>query len=306
MKHYRLCLILASLSLLLTGCGTSGLYQITLITDGDHQLTGTYPGDLLMLGGQAVLLPDATLQGSIHLVSGQLDVQGKVYGDVTLLGGDLTLGSSARLGGNLNLGGGAFHPMPGSIVEGRIHTGSGIPLPDLPEHGSSPLSVTLLRNLLNALLLGLAAAFLTRYFPRGVVRVGEAAIRHMLVSGSVGLLVGTIGISLLVTMAYTILLIPVSLLGLFSLGLAVVFGWIGLGVSAGRLIGRVLNRAFSPTISAFIGTLVLVLVLEWLTSIPLIGGLLGIVVAAIGLGAVSLTRFGLQKFVPASDTDLPN
>lgn len=96
----------------------------------------------------------------------------------------------------------------------------------------------MLRNLINALLLGLAAAFLMRFFPRDVARVGEAAARHTLVSGSIGLLVGVIGISLLVMMAYTILLIPVSLLGLLGLGLAIVFGWIGLGSMVGTLLSR--------------------------------------------------------------------
>jgi len=301
MKTARLLLLLASLSLLLTACGADGLYQVTLITDGEHQLTGVYPGDLLILGGRATLLPDAALQGSLHLVSGQLDLQGQVFGDVTLLGGDLTLSPSARLGGNLNLGGGTLHPSPGSVIEGRIHTGSGIPLPDLPKRDPSPPGVTLLRSLINALLLGLAAALLTRYYPHGIARVGEAASRHTLVSASIGLLVGVVGISLLVTMAYTILLIPVSLLGLFVLGLAVVFGWIGLGTTAGRLIGRTLNRPLSPAISAFVGTLVFVLVLELLASIPLVGGLLGIIVAAISLGAVSLTRFGFQTFIPVTE-----
>jgi hypothetical protein len=306
MKTNHLLLVLASLSLLLTACGANGLYQVTLITDGEHQLTGAYPGDLLMLGGKATLLHDFTLKGSLHLVSGQLDLQGKVLGDVTLLGGDLTLSPSAHLGGNLNLGGGTFHPSPGSVIEGRTHTGSGIPLPDLPERNATPLGATLHRNLLNALLLGLAAAFLTRYFPHSIARVGEAASRHALVSGSIGLLVGVVGISLLVTMSYTILLIPVSLLGLFALGLAVVFGWIGLGMMAGRLIGQIWNRPLSPAKSAFIGTMAFVFVLELISSMPLVGSLLGIIVAAIGLGAVALTRFGLQQYVPVSDFDLPS
>jgi hypothetical protein len=301
MKTIRSLMLLASLSLLLTACGANGLYQVTLITDGEHQLTGAYPGDLLMLGGKATLLPNFILKGSLHLVSGQLDLQGKVFGDVTLLGGVLNLSPSARLGGNLNLGGGTLHPSPGSVIEGRTHTGSGIPLPDLPERNATPLGATLLRNLLNALLLSLSAAFLARYFPRGITWVGEAASRHTLVSGSIGLLVGVVGISLLVTMAYTILLIPVSLLGLLALGLAVVFGWIGLGATAGRLIGRVLKRRLSPAKSAFIGTLAFVLVLELISSLPLVGALLGIIVAAIGLGAVSLTRFGFQTFTPATE-----
>jgi hypothetical protein len=302
MRPTPLLLILVPISLFLTACGANGLYQVTLITDGDHQLNGAYPGDLLMLGGQATLPPDAIVQGSIHIISGQLDVQGQVSGDVTLLGGDLDLGPSARLGGNLNLGGGTLLSSPDSVIEGRTHTGSGIPLPDLPERDSSPLGGTLFRNLINALLLGLAAAFLMHCFPIGVSRVGEAATRHTLVSGSVGLLVGVIGISLLVTMAYTVLLIPVSLLGLLGLGLAVIFGWIGLGVTVGKLMCRLLNRPLSPSKSAFVGMVVFVLILELLSSIPLIGGLLGITVAAIGLGAVSLTRFGWQTFVPASET----
>lgn len=306
MKRARLLLILASLSLLLTACGADGLYQVTFITDGEHQLTGVYPGDLLMLGGQATLLPDATLQGGLHLVSGQLDLQGQVLGDVTLLGGDLTLGPSARLRGNLNLGGGTYHPAPGSMVEGRIHTGSGIALPNLPERDAPPPGGRLLRTLINATLLGLAAAFLTRVFPRGVARVGEAATRHSLVSGSIGLLIGVVGISLLVTMAYTILLIPVSLLGLLVLGLAVIFGWIGLAGAGGRLAGRVLQHPLSPATVAFLGTLVFTFLLHLLSAIPFIGGLLGVLVAAVGLGAVALTRFGLQPFIPVGDGDLPN
>lgn len=304
MKRTCLLLLLAAMSLLLTACGADGLYRVTLITDGAHRLTGDCTGDMLMLGGQATLSSDATLHGSAHVLAGQLEVQGWVQGDVTLLGGRLTLGPTARVGGNLNLGSGTYHSSPGAIIEGRTHAGSGIALPDLPERGSQPLGGKLLRNLVSAALLGLAAALLARMFPRGVARVGEAAVRHALVSGAVGLLVGVVGLSLLVTMAYTILLIPVSVLGLFVLGLAIAFGWIGLGVTAGRLTGQALKRPLSPAKSAFLGTLACVFALEWLSSIPFIGGLFGIVVAAVGLGAVALTRFGWQRFVPASDADL--
>ncbi len=303
MKPLRARLLLVFLSLLLTACGANGLYQVTLITDGSHQLTGHYPGDLLVLGGQATLSSQASLQGSVHLIGGQLVVQGHIVGDVTLLGGHLTLEPSARLGGNLNLGGGAYHPSPGSVIAGRIHTGANIPFPHLPERDSPPLPGALLQTLLNAILLGLTALFLARTFPNGVKRVSEAAAQHTLVSGSVGLLVGVVGISLLVTMAYTILLIPVTLLGLLVLGLAVVLGWIGLGITTGRLIERALKGSFSAEKSAFAGTLVFILGLKLLASIPVIGGLLGVVVTAIGLGAVSLTRFGLQSFIPANEAD---
>ena len=303
MRYSRLFLLLASLSLLLTACSAEGLFQVTLITSGVHELAGNYPGDLLLLGGEATVPPEATLQGSAHLISGQLNVEGQILGDVTLMGGELVLGPSASVGGNLNVGGGSYQASPGAVIEGRTHSNAGIPLPELPERASPFSAGTLLRNLLNAVLLGLLAALLVRRFPHGIQRVGEAATRHGLVSGSVGLLVGVVGISLLVTMAYTILLIPVSLLGLLALGLGVVFGWIGLGVSAGRLAAQALNRQLSPAKSAFLGTLIFMIVLELLSALPVVGGLLGIVVAANGLGAVSLTRFGLQRFVPVGDND---
>jgi hypothetical protein len=70
MKPTPLLLILVPVVLFLTACGANGLYQVTLITDGNHQLDDSYPGDLLMLGGQATLTDDAILQGSVHLVSG--------------------------------------------------------------------------------------------------------------------------------------------------------------------------------------------------------------------------------------------
>ena len=228
-------------------------------------------------------------------------MDGQINGDVAFLNGNLTLGPTARIVGTLNLGGGSYHPSPAAVIDGRVNTGTGIPLPDLPEQRAPTFWVRLYRTLVNGSLLGLVASVLARYAPKAVARVGDAAVHHSLVSGAVGLLVGVVGISLLVTMAYTILLIPVTLLGLLVLGMGVLYGWIGLGVSAGRLGVRVLKRSVKPTTTAFLGTLFVILVLELISSIPAMGGLLGIAAAVIGLGAASLTRFGLRRFVPATE-----
>jgi hypothetical protein len=143
-----------------------------------------------------------------------------------------------------------------------------------------------------------------RTFPNAVHRVGEAAMRHSLVSGAMGLLVGIVGVSVLVTIAYTILLIPITFLGLLVLAMGVIYGWIGLGVSAGRLGVRLLNRPVTPSRSAFFGTLAFVLLMEFASSIPFVGGLVGLILELVGMGAVFLTRFGLQSFTPATDEDL--
>jgi hypothetical protein len=58
-------------------------------------------------------------------------------------------------------------------------------------------------------------------------------------------------------------------------------------------------------VAAFFGMLVFMFGLELLSLIPAIGSLLGMAVAVIGLGAVSLTRFGSRQFVPAEPENLP-
>lgn len=304
MKHGRLFLLVVLLAFFLSACGSDGLYRVSLVTNDEHVFDQNLAGDLILIGGSATLPAGITLDGSAHIFSGSLNLDGKITGDVSFLNGDLTLGPTARIGGDLNLGGGSYHPSPAAVIQGRVNTGTGISLPDLPEQAAPNIWDLLLRTLINGTLLGLLAILLVRYTPKAVERVGEAATRHSLVSAAVGLLVGVVGISLLVTMAYTILLIPVTLLGIFVLGLGVLYGWIGLGVSAGRFAVRFLKRPLKASTVAFYGMLVFMFGLELLSLIPTIGSLLGIAVAVIGLGAVSLTRFGLRRFIPAEPENL--
>jgi hypothetical protein len=285
--------------LLLTGCSAKGLYSLTVITDGQHELARDVPGDLLVLGGAATLAQGAAVAGNVHVLLGELLVLGEIDGDVAFLNGRLHLGPTARVGGDLNLGGGAYSAAPGAVIAGRIDTGAGVALPSAPQRVTSGRWASLARGLVSGLLLGLVAATLARYRPAGARRVGEAATQHALASLAMGALVGLVGVSLLVTMAYTIVLIPVTLLGLASLGVAVLYGWIGLGTEVGRLSARALSRPLRPAAAAFTGTLAVMLVLELASALPAVGGLLAISLALLGLGAAALTRFGLRPFTPA-------
>lgn len=305
MKRIQIPLLIIFPIIFLTACGANGFYQLMLVTEGEHILENI-SGDLILLGGEVTLPDDVTLDGSIHILSGSMNVNGYVAGDVSFLNGDLTLGPFARISGNLNLGGGNYHASENVVIEGRVNTGTGISLPNLPEQTASTGLMRLLRVLISGLLLGSIAAVLARYTPRATQRVGEAATQHGLISGAVGLLVALVGISLLVTMAYTILLIPFTLLGLFVLGMSVLYGWISLGILAGNFGGRFLKRASNPSAAGFFGTLFFILVLELITTIPWIGGVLGIAFSLVGLGAVSLTRFGLKRFEPATYENLIN
>jgi len=80
MKNKLWILIFIFVSLAFSSCSTEGRFQLTVITEGEQHLTGTTFGDLIMLGGNTTIEPDAVLEGSAHLLSGQLDLQGKVTG----------------------------------------------------------------------------------------------------------------------------------------------------------------------------------------------------------------------------------
>lgn len=304
MNRLRNSLLALLFSLLLAACGADGLYSLTFITEGQHEMTQDIPGDLLILGGDVTVPENTSVNGNVHLLLGELTVNGEINGDISFMNGDLSLGDSALLRGDLNLGGGSFHRSPDSVIEGNVNAGAGVSLPSVSERETRVDWSFWARTILNGLLSGLIASALVRYFPSGIGRISEAITHHSLASGAMGILVGIVGISLLVTMAYTILLIPVSILMLFLLAAGVLLGWVGFGSELGRFLVQMVRRPIKPSKAAFIGMSVFMPILQLFTSIPVLGGALGIALASVGLGAVSLTRFGFRRFIPATDEDL--
>jgi hypothetical protein len=289
------CLIF--MALVTTGCGSDGRYQGTLITNGTHTLAGDILGDLILLGGEATLDQAAILRGSIHQFSGTLHLDGEVHGEASFLGGQLILGPDARIGGDLNYGGGELTGLNQAAVAGQVNTGTGLQIPSIAPQQQSLIG-TLFRWLIGALLMGLLSVVLWRYLPKHVERVSQVGLHHAGVSTAMGILVGIVGISLLVFLAYTIILIPVALLGILLMGAAIYFGWISFGIALGRFASKHLLRSLQPGARAFWGAFVFALLLNILTIIPFLGSILGIFTAILGLGAVYLTRYGTRHFEP--------
>jgi hypothetical protein len=303
MKRKLWILTLIILSVMLSACGQDGRYQMTVITEGVHPLSGTTFGDLIILGGEATLESAAALEGSTHLLAGTLSVDGEIRGDVSLMGGELILGPEARVDGDLHISGGQLSGLEHAVVDGEINTGSGIQIPAPTRQTQTPAG-TVLRWFISALVLGLVAVTLTHYLPRQISHISEAVSQHLPVSLALGMLAGIVGLSLLVLLAYTIILIPVALLGLASLGLAVIYGWLACGITLGNWAASQIKAEFGKHWAAFGGTMFFILLLNALTAIPRAGGIFGILVAATGLGAVFLTRFGLHRFIPEGELDL--
>jgi len=97
-------------------------------------------------------------------------------------------------------------------------------------------------------------------------------------------------------LAITILLIPVSLIGIVLLLVAGLFGWIAVGLEVGKRLAEAFKWELQAPAAAGMGTLVLTLVVGGLGLFPCVGWLAPFLVASIGLGAVMLTRFGSREY----------
>jgi hypothetical protein len=300
MKRKLLTLFIILPGLILTACGPEGFYQATLITKGSHTLAPKTAGDVFVFGGMITLERDAILNGSVHMFSGKLQLEGEINGDVSLLGGELNLGSLSQINGDLNHGGGDLSGFNRAAIAGQYNTGTGIQIPSVPEDGRQSLAEHIGRWLINAVIMGLFALVLMRYLPKQMNHVIEASLSHTVICTAMGALVSVVGVSLLVLLAYTILLIPVALLGLGLLGISIVYGWASYGIALGRFAARYFDNQVHTGWLTFVSVFIFMLFLNLLTAIPIIGGILGILISIGGLGAVFLTRFGMRRFIPES------
>ena len=287
-------------------------------------------GDLVIFGGSADLEEGSTVRGDVLLFGGNADVLGTIRGNLALLGGSAHLGSSAVVTGDVVTLGGNVDRADGAIVEGEfvssdggVYFPFGFELPNLPELGElgtfgdsfrvrpfgrssigplfSPVT-GILWFILRTLLVAALAILVVLFWPKPVERAGSAAVSQPLIAGGLGCLTFIVAPILIVLMAITICLIPLSFLLGVALAVAVVFGWIAIGVEVGRRMVEAFDWEIHPAASAGIGTLTVGFVVGGIGLVPCIGWLAPLLVGSAGLGAVILTRFGSREYQTASDS----
>jgi hypothetical protein len=262
--------------------------------------------DLFILGGNVILQNGSTIDGNVILVGGSVQAAGTIHGNVVVLGGTLNLTSTAVLNGNLTTAGTAVNRDPGAQITGQINTNQGVPTYFIPGQVQIPnVNYTLnpffrvVGFFLRIFLWALAAMVLAMFIPNHMARITQAAITQPLISGGLGLLTVVIVPIVMVLLAITICLIPVSLLGLLSLAIGWIYGLISLGFEVGKRISSTSATPWHPALSAGLGTLLLMAVLSGLEAlIPCVGWIPKVLVGFVGLGAVLLTQFGMKPYTP--------
>lgn len=295
--------------------------QGQIVMGGSYTLESgdSLDGDLLIFGGTAVLKVDSVVEGNLLLLGGSADIDGEVGGDLALLGGNADLGSTAVIQGSVVSLGGNLSRADGSQISGDVVSADEFSVPfqfnfpgiDFPgrsrvvgpfggfDMGFSPIWQLVWFGF-RSLLLAALAILVVMFWPNPAARAARAVVGQPILSGGLGLLTFIVAPILLVVLAITIILSPVSLLAAILLVVAGVFGWIAIGLEVGDRLSEAFKWDFHPAASAGIGTLAMSLVVGGIGLVPCIGWMASVVVAAVGLGAVLLTRFGSREYVSGS------
>jgi hypothetical protein len=272
-------------ALLLLSAGGADVDRTEVLFDGEHTVTDA-DGALLVAGGSVTVPAGATVEGPVYVTGGELTVAGRVVGDVTLLAGDLRVVDGGEVTGVLDALAGRPTVAAGASV-GEVRT------VDVTPGEPSPLARYGLLGLQVAVLAG-AAALLGRRAPGALANVADSVTGHALLSGVAGLLAGLTLLVLFVYMAFTLLLLPVTVLGLLGLLVVAGYGYVALGYALGRHL-----PVERTDLASALGAGAVVLGVEALGRVPHVGGLLQLSVVVVGFGAVLLTYFGLREFEPA-------
>lgn len=305
-RPFPMFLVLLWLGLFVTGCGISGetgRHSVTLITQQHHVVESgqILIGDTVVIGGTLVLEEGTVHRGPVTVLAGETLISGQVMGDLSVLGGAATLTDTAEIAGDVAAAEGALTRDAEAVVRGAV-TAAPNPAAALERSTQARTPVERALWFLTGVTVMAGLAWLTaRLAPRPLRRTGAAATDFPVISGALGALVLISVLPLVVSMVFTLFLIPVAGVVLVGFGVAVLCGLLATGRALGVRIIRRLGWALSPPSAAALGTAVLIGGLQAIGLIPFLGALATGIVIVVSVGAVFLTGFGLRGYRPPDD-----
>lgn len=291
------------------------------ILRGDRNISGgnftlesneTLRGDLNVFGGNITLDERSRVEGNVNIFGGNADIAGTVTDDLQIVGGNVNLRSSGNIEGDVIKVGGQLNRDSGAVIGGRETT---MNLPFIPELDGRP-EVRVERgidggdrdggpfgwfwNILGGIF-GLFLAAVIVLIAMGIAAIAPAnmtlasgvATANWLVAGAIGALT-LIAVPIVAgLLIITLCLSPFGLVLLALYAAGILAGW---SVSA-RLLGERIMRAVNRSDWSLVGQVLAgAVLLALLGGVPIIGGLIGFVATALGLGALVLTRAGTRSY----------
>lgn len=304
---------------------------------GQVRVEGTVEGDLVASGGQVTVTGavngdvlagsgnvdiSGQVGGDVRAGAGQVTIGGSVEGDLAVGAGQVTIASSGRVGedfvfgsGRTTLDGEVAGDVLGStgnyVRRGTVGGTEDVTVRRERERTLGDLLLAALGRFVAVLVLG---ALLLWLLPRVVD--GAAGTLRRRPWGSLG--IGILGVVGFVVLLLAVILVVVLLaigLGLIRLGDLVGITIFGGGTllaaltflffltvfyvahaAVGLWLGRLAIRG--GTAATWLALILGVLVVVALSSLPVVGGWLGLVIALLGLGALILEFWPRRRVVP--------
>jgi pyruvate/2-oxoglutarate dehydrogenase complex dihydrolipoamide acyltransferase (E2) component len=270
----------------------------------------TLNGDLVVFGGNVTLETASTINGDTVVFGGSVTSNGTVNGNLVALGGIVNLGSEAQINGDLTIVGSSFNQDPNARITGNIVTEENVPFDfNFPKdlglfEGKFP-SVPLGRMpfaspgwfFFRVLIWTGLAVLIALFIQDQAAVINRTAFGEPILSGVVGLGVILVAPLVLLALVITILLSPVSLVGIFALIAAWVVGLVSLSIEVGRKLSKAMNQDWPVPLMAALGMFILVLFFNGFSQlVPCVGWLPKFILGAWVMGAVILTRFGTHAY----------
>lgn len=261
---------------------------------GDDLLAGTgnlvvsdgasIGGDVVFGGGQAVFRGD--VGGNVSGGGEDVTLAGDVGGDADLQVNKLNVLSSARINGNLKYSSPSEAAIPAGIVMGDIDFTRGEMRKE--DHDRTSSFAWWFVSYLSLLVIGLISLGL---FPDRTIAISQTIPVVPLKSLAVGLLIAVGAFLGSIVLLVTVIGIPTGILLLFTILFVLYAARIYFGLWFGKLAFSRLGRDSKPWMEMALGLLLLFI----LTSLPLIGGLIQLVVTLIAIGSIYYTYKGLTQ-----------
>ncbi|HVA34168.1 MAG TPA: polymer-forming cytoskeletal protein [Candidatus Baltobacteraceae bacterium] len=235
---------------------------------------GTYVGSVIVEPGQLV-------QGDLTVFAGDATIEGAVEGDVTVIGGNV-------------------YERPGAMIAGRVNTIGGDVASMVVPWSPAPYAATSTTDyrLLWRILWNVVVVLLFLVFPLRTRMALDRLERHPGLSTGIGLLGWVAVLPLAILLICTIVLIPFLAVEFVAVVAAVFLGTAALALLVGRRLCEVISPSTTPT--PFVALIVGLALITAAELVPVIGTVVMVFVALIGLGAAILAFTGETLIGPTA------
>ena len=256
-------------------------------------------GNIAGIGTTLIIEEGATVAGDISLVGSQMEISGRIEGDINVFAGTSHFHQTAIISGSVNQISHQVKIEPGAHIAGKINTfvfpaQSGIKNSGEFENILEWLRPTglIVFQMIRSLILVFISVLIIFLFKIPTLRIASFLKKNIIISWGVGSLVILATPLVSLFLIITICLSPIGIILMLAFLIADIWGFTGISFVIGANLTRWLKLEWSEEAQVASGSVVLGMVSTLLAFLPFIGFIVSLIMTAVGLGSIILSKFG--------------